>query len=396
MVYRGAVDAVVVGGGLVGCLVARALAAAGLSVALIERDLELGRRASTAAAGMLSPQMEAAEGLLAESSARAESMLTFCLAGRDRYPSLVESLSRETGLEIEYRARGTLVVATEPTRAGALAIAAAAHAARGLAAEFVDHDDARRLEPSLAAGIEGGLLLPDDHQVDAVALVGAAARAVAAEPQVRLEMNCRVVGVDTAAGRVTGVRTERSGGATDYQAANLVVVAAGAWSGSVEGLPRRLDVLPVKGQMVAVDGRVAGLTHTVGGPGAYCVPRGDHRVLIGATVERAGFDVTVDETAIEGLVAAAAEYVPVLKHADRLRAWAGIRPGTPDALPIVGPDPDIDGLVYATGHYRNGILLAPITAEAVAALAIGLEPPVDLAPFAPDRCTDPLQGVESG
>jgi glycine oxidase len=358
-------------------------------VVLIERDPELGRRASTAAAGMLSPQMEAAEGLLAESSARAEAMLAFCLAGRDWYPGLVESLTRETGLEIEYRARGTLVVATDPTRATALATAAAAHVARGLVAEFVNADQARRLEPSLAATVEGGLLLPDDHQVDAVALVGAVARAVAADPRIRLEMNCRGVGIDTAGGRVTGVRLERPGRATDYQTASLVVIAAGAWSENVAGLPRRLGVLPVKGQMVAVDGRAAGLTHTVGGPGAYCVPRGDSRVLIGATVERAGFDVTVDEAAIAGLVAAAAEYVPVLERADRLSTWAGIRPGTSDGLPIVGPDPDVEGLVYATGHYRNGILLAPITAAAVAALAGGSALPVDLAPFSPARLRDP-------
>ena len=396
MVYRSVVDAVVVGGGLVGCLVARALATAGLDAVLIERDLELGRRASTAAAGMLSPQMEAAEGLLAESSTRAEAMLTFCLVGRGRFPDLVESLTRETGLDIEYRALGTLVVATGPARAEVLATAAAAHTALGLAAEFVDRDRARRLEPSLAEGVEGGLLLPDDHQVDSVALVDAAAHAVEADPGVRLEMGCRVVGLDTAAGRVTGVRLERSGGATGYQAASLVVIAAGAWSGTVEGLPRRLGVVPVKGQMVAVDGRTVGLTHTVGGLGAYCVPRGDDRVLIGATVERAGFDVTVDETAIAALVAAAAEYVPGLGRADRLCAWAGIRPGTADALPIIGLDPAVDGLIYATGHYRNGILLAPITAESVAALAVGSEPPVDLAPFSPARHLDPKNGLEGG
>jgi glycine oxidase len=239
-------------------------------------------------------------------------------------------------------------------------------------------------------------LLPDDHQVDSVALVGAAARAVADDPRIRLELNCRGVGIDTAAGRVTGVRLERAGGAADYASASLVVIAAGAWSESVAGLPRRLGVEPVKGQMVAVDGRAAGLTHTVGGTGVYCVPRGDGRVLIGATVERAGFDVSVDEAAIAGLVAAAAEYVPALGRADRLSAWAGIRPGTSDELPIVGPDPDVEGLVYATGHYRNGILLAPITAAAVAGLAGGTAPPVDLTPFSPARLRDPQEDPRSG
>lgn len=396
MVYRSDIEAVVVGGGLVGCLVARALAAQGLDVVLVERDPEPGRRASTAAAGMLSPQMEAAEGLLAQSSARADAMLAFCLAGRDWYPGLVDSLTRETGLEIEYRACGTLVVATDPTRAEALATAAATQTASGLAAEFLDGDQARRLEPALASTIEGGLLLPDDHQVDSVALVGAAARAVAADPHIRLELNCRGVGIDTAAGRVTGVRLERADGAADHESASLVVIAAGAWSEDVAGLPRRLGVVPVKGQMVAVDGRAAGLTRIVGGPGAYCVPRGDGRVLIGATVERARFDVTVGEAAIAGLVTAAADYVPALGSADRLRTWAGIRPGTADELPIVGPDPDVEGLVYATGHYRNGILLAPITAAAVAALAGGSVPPVDLTPFSPARLRDPHADPRSG
>ncbi len=396
MVYRSDIEALVVGGGLVGCLVARALAAHGLGVVLIERDPELGQRASTAAAGMLSPQMEAAEGLLAESSTRAEAMLAFCLAGRDWYPGLVDSLMRETGLEIEYRTRGTLVVATDSIRAEALATAAAAHAAADLSAEFVDGEQARRLEPALASRTEGGLLLPDDHQVDSVALVGAAARAVVDDPRIRLELNCQVVGIETAAGRVTGVRLERAGGAVDHESASLVVIAAGAWSENVAGLPRRLGVEPVKGQMVAVDGRAAGLTHTVGGAGVYCVPRGDGRVLIGATVERAGFDVSVDEAAIAGLVAAAAEYVPALGRTDRLSAWAGIRPGTSDELPIIGPDPDVEGLVYATGHYRNGILLAPITAAAVAALAGGSALPVDLTPFSPARLRGPRKDPRNG
>lgn len=396
MVYRSEIEAVVVGGGLVGCLVARALAAQGLDVVLIERDPEPGRRASTAAAGMLSPQMEAAEGLLAQSSARAEAMLAFCLAGRDWYPGLVDSLTRETGFEIEYRACGTLVVATDPTRAAALATAAATQTASGLAAEFLDGDQARRLEPGLAPTTEGGLLLPNDHQVDSVALVGAVVRTVAAEPRIRLELNCRGVGIDTAAGRVTGVRLERADGTADHESASLVVISAGAWSEDVAGLPRRLGIVPVKGQMVAVDGRAAGLTHTVGGPGAYCVPRGDGRVLIGATVERAGFDVSVDEAAIAGLVASAADYVPALGGADRLSTWAGIRPGTADELPIVGPDPDLEGLVYATGHYRNGILLAPITAAAVAALAGGSTPPVDLTPFSPARLRGPEEDPRNG
>jgi glycine oxidase len=164
-----------------------------------------------------------------------------------------------------------------------------------------------------------------------------------------------------------------------------VVLAAGAWTSGLAGLPRRALVRPVKGQMAALRPAVPLFRRIVGGGGVYCVPRDDGRVIVGATVEEAGFDKSVDPVVVDNLVEAAARIVPGLAAARIESRWAGLRPGTSDDLPVLGLDPEIEGLVWATGHYRNGILLAPLTADVVAALLRGEAPPVDLSPFAPGR-----------
>lgn len=369
-------DVAVVGGGLVGCLVARAAAAEGFGVVLLEADGELAGGASRAAAGMLAPQMERAEGRLPGDAA----LDGLCRTARASYPAFAAALERETGREVGYDGAGTLVVGLEPAAVEGLREAGRAQRAAGLEAEWLDAPRARALEPTLGPAVAGALLLPDDHSVDNVALARAAAAAVWADPRIEVRPRSPVEAVRIAGGRVAGVELVGGGGL----AADRVVVAAGAWSGRIGGLPRRLAVGPVKGQMVAVvpasrPGR------TVAGPGAYCVPRSDGRVLIGATSERAGFDLGVDPAAVDRLVGAAARWIPALGTGPRLPGWAGLRPGTPDDRPVLGPDPDVGGLVYATGHHRNGILLAPLTADCVAALLAGRAPPVDLAPFAPDR-----------
>ncbi|HUP02282.1 MAG TPA: glycine oxidase ThiO [Gemmatimonadota bacterium] len=381
-------DAIVVGGGLVGCLAARALAREGWRVRLLESGTGLGLRSSIAAAGMLSPQMEDAEELLVEGVEGVESapgvsrraMMDLCLAARDRYPGFVRELQAETGCDVHYRTDGTLIVALADRDADRLARAARAHRVRGLAADLLSASDARRLEPRLTERVTAGLLLPDDHQVDTVALMKAAAVAVGSRAEVRVQTRARVIEVLSAAGRVAGVRTEN-----ERIEAPVVVLAAGAWSGGLDGLPRPLGIRPVRGQMAALRPARPPIARIVGGHGAYCVPRDDGRVLIGATVEEAGFDDRVTAEGIEALVAAAREFLPVLGDAPLDSSWAGLRPGTVDSLPIIGEDPDLEGLVYATGHYRNGILLAPITAEAIAAVAAGEVPTLDLAPFRPDR-----------
>ena len=375
-------DVVVVGGGLIGCLAARALAASGRSVRLIERGPALGRYASSAAAGMLSPQMESAEGLLVENEREAAHtvMLDLCLAARDRYHRFVVDLEAETGRDVHYRADGTLVVAEDESETSRLESTAHAHRARGLAAEYLGGADARRLEPALAETILGGLLLPDDHQVETVALMEAVAVSLSAYSAITVETGAPVEAVLSASGRVTGVRRRGSTVSAEH-----VVIAAGAWSEKIEGLPRRLTIRPVKGQMAAVTTTPGAIGRTVGGHGAYCVPRDDGRVVIGATLEEAGYDDRVTPEEIEGLLSIVRSFLPVVADAPVHSQWAGLRPGTADSLPIVGEDPALEGLVYATGHYRNGILLAPLTAECVSALIGGKPAPVDLEPFAPDR-----------
>ncbi len=374
-------DVVVVGGGLVGCLAARALARAGASVALVERAGELCREASWAAAGMLSPQMEAIEGILVEGSpgVGGDVMLDLCIAGRDGYPAFVREIEAETGASVHYRTDGTLVLTADGTEAETLATRAADQRARGLRAEWLDAPAARALEPAIAANAIGAVHLPDDHQVDNIALAGAAAAALA-QQRVDVRTGASAESLLVEAGRAAGVVV--AGGRL---AAGAVVLAAGAWSGRVAGVPSRVPVRPVKGQMAALLPPDPPFRRTVGARGVYCVPRDDGRVLVGATVEEAGFDKRVDEASTDALLAAAAAVIPALAGVPVVARWAGLRPGTADDLPVLGPDPEIEGLVWATGHYRNGILLAPITADAVAALLRGEAPLVDLAPFAPGR-----------
>lgn len=375
-------DVVVIGGGLVGLLTARALARAGPTVRLLERRPELGREASTAAAGMLSPQMEAAEDLLVEvpGAEAGDALLDLCLAARSGYADFVSGLEAETGLDVGYRADGTLVVALTPVEAGRLRRSAETQRGLGLDAEILEAAEVRRLEPAVTEAVSVGLHLRDDHQVDPVPLMKAAEAAVGSDPEIEIETGTAVRALVSTGGRAAGVDTDRG-----RVSAPWVVLAAGAWSGGIEGLPRPLPVRPVKGQMAAVRPRQPVLRGVVGGRGAYCVPRADGRVVIGATVEERGFDATVSRVEVDALVASAADIVPALSEAEVVSRWAGLRPGTHDSLPIVGPDPDLPGLVYATGHYRNGILLAPLTAACVAAIVTGRPTPRDLAPFAPDR-----------
>jgi glycine oxidase len=334
---------------------------------------------------MLSPQMEWAEDMLPASDA----MLDLCIAARERWPAFAARLEGETGRALHYRGDGTLVVALSDDEAAELAARAEAQVRRGLRAEWLETSAARALEPGLSPAARGALHLPDDHQVDPLPLMAAAAAALAARSGVEVVTGRAVTAIESAGGRVTGVRT---GGATrtgrhsrDRADAEWVVLAAGAWSAGIAGLPRPLAVRPVKGQMAALRPARMPIRHVVGGRGAYCVPRDDGRVVVGATVEDVGFDARVDPEVVEALIAAASRAVPDLAAAPVESRWSGLRPGTADELPILGSDPDLAGLVHATGHYRNGILLAPLTAELVAAGVRGDPPPIDARSFSPAR-----------
>jgi glycine oxidase len=349
-------DVLVVGGGLIGLACAPAVARAGLRVRVISAR-EPGA-ASAASAGILAPSV-------GRSSAAARSL---AIRARDLYPDYLRSLAERTGVEVPLDRAGVLEVAFDEARADALLASLDARA------QWIDGRELRRLEPSLAWA-PGAAFHPDDGAVDVRALLEAVRADAERESRASL-----------ADGRVVRIRPGRSSISVELENAERadaawVIIAAGAWSGGLAGLPRPLPVTPARGQMLAFES--ARLAHVVMGPHGYLVPRGA-RTLAGSTMEDVGFDggPTAEGAAI--LRDAAVGLSPALAHLEPLAHWAGLRPMTPDLLPIVGSDPDFNGLVYACGHSKNGVLLAPLTAQAVAGL-VGAEPRVDVGPYTPAR-----------
>lgn len=368
------VDVAIIGGGVIGTALAHELVRRNRSVVVLERDSP-GRRATWAAAGMLSPLGEA-EGNAAFLELADESLR--------RYAAFVHTLREETGIDVEYRTNGKLHVAFDDAETEQLRALAAGELATRFDAAFVEGDQARRLEPELSHEIAAALLVGRDHRVNnrllAQALAAAAARA-----GVTVRTGTPAAAILAAHGRVTGVRLTSG----EHVRAAHVVLAAGSWSGEFEGLPTPLPVFPIKGQMLAVDGRArhngrtgrAPLERVVHGKGAYLIPREDGRILVGATVEEVGFRTGPTPRGIGGLIEHASRMVPVLADLPMVETWAGFRPATPDRLPVLGPDPQLAGLHYATGHFRNGILLAPVTAQLMAeSIADGTPSPL-LEPF---------------
>lgn len=359
-------DVVVVGGGVIGCATARHAALGGASVVVVERGRP-GAEASHAAAGMLSP--------LAEAEAPGP-FLELLLRSREGYPAAVEALREETGIDAGYSGAGTLFVALREEDEAELAHRFAWQSALGLAVEALSAEEARRLEPALSPAVRRALRFPGDHQVEnralSLALWSAAARAGA-----EFRLGREVAGVLRDGGRVGGV--ELSDG--ERVAAGAVVVAGGCWAGRLGGLPRELPVFPVHGQLLAVESVPPVFRHVVDSPRCYLVPRSDGRVIAGATVERVGFRKAVTPAGMRSLIDGALEIAPVLAHAPLAESWSGLRPGTPDGLPILGADPEVPNLLYATGHFRNGILLAPLTGEVIGEMVLGRPSPVELAPF---------------
>jgi glycine oxidase len=357
---------VVVGGGVIGLSVAWRAARRGLSVSVV--DPEPGRGATGVAAGMLAPVTEVHYG--------EEALLALNLDSARRYPAFVAELEAVSGTDTGYRASGTVAVARDADDLAALEELVGYQRSLGLGVERLRSRELRQLEPGLAPGVRGGAVVAGDHQVDPRRLVGALLGA------------CHRLGVALRrepARRVDGGSVTVAGGGVER--GDAVVLAAGAWSGGIEGLPPevRAAVRPVKGQIVRLRGRGAPpITRNVRGADAYLVPRGDGEVVVGATVEERGFDTTVTGGAVHELLRAAIELVPEVAELALVETAAGLRPGTPDNGPLLGAS-TIDGLVAATGHYRNGILLAPVTADAVAEMLATGEAPSEIAAFSPRR-----------
>jgi len=368
-------DAVVVGGGTIGINCAWALAGAGMAVVVVDPDP--GRAASWVAAGMLAA--------VTEVHYTEEHLVALRVAAARRWPAFAAAIEADAGADAGYRACGTVVVDADDGDRAFSDELWALQRSLGLAVERLTARQVRTLEPTVAPGIRSGLLAGEDHQVQTRRFL-AAAQAAATARGVRWHRGA-VDAVETAGGVVTGVRC-----GVETMAASVVVLAAGCWSGTVGGLPDGVlpPVRPVKGQILRLAGDAARpllgrcLRGLVRGGSVYLVPRRDGSVVVGATVEEAGFDTTVTAGAVYELLRDARAVVPGVTELTLVEARAGLRPGSPDNAPVVGAT-RLDGLIVATGHYRNGILLSPLTAEAVAAVASGGEVPAEMVPFHPGR-----------
>jgi glycine oxidase len=361
-------DAIVIGAGVQGCAVALRLAQAGMDVLVLERSVP-GAEASSAAAGILSPGVEAEE---------PGPFYRLCAASLSRYRTFAEELERLSGVAVGYRGGGTLQVAFDDPTARALAGRASQLQKHDIPAEVIDGDEVRRLEPAVGDRVRGALWFREESSIDprplsrALYLAAHAAGAKFLRSQV-----LRIVQVE---GRAAGVDHER--GRID---AGAVVLAAGSWSAAVEGsgLPPGA-VRPVRGQIALLDTRPPLLGRVVFSDKGYVVPRADGHVLCGSTMEEVGFERAVTAGGLRGVLDLAIEIAPALAGAPLIDTWCNFRPASPDGWPVLGASA-VPGLYYATGHTRNGILLCPITAEAVSAAILGRQPPVDLSPFSVQR-----------
>jgi glycine oxidase len=360
-------DAVVVGAGVIGLACAWRIAERGLSVCVLERD-EPGAGASGVAAGMLAPVTEAEFG--------AEALLALNLDSAQRWPAFAAELRERSDADVGYVRGGALVVAADRDDAEELRRLHSFQQSLGLDVEWLTPSAARRLEPALAPGIAGAIHAPHEAQADPRLLTRALAAAlVRAGGQI-------ATGVEVTALAADGVETTG-----DAVRAAHVVVAAGCWSGNLAG--GAPPVRPVKGQILRLrrgSGQPPLAGRLVRTPRCYVVDRPGGEVVIGATVEERGFDEGVTADGVFRLLEAAYEVLPDAAELEWVEAAARLRPGTPDNAPAIGCDTP-GGVIWATGHYRNGILLTPVTAAAVAAMVAGDEPPNAVGPFAPGRFT---------
>ena len=345
---------IVVGGGVIGCATALALADRGAEVRVLERAA-VGAEASSAAAGILGAQMEAHENA---------PLLSLFVHARAEYPAWAEALRARTGVDIAHRVTGGLRVALADEDMAALAREVAWQRGHGLRAELVDRRGAREIEPALAEGVLAGAHYPDESQVDPRALV----RALAVALSRPFPQGGRVtVRTGTTAKRLVMERGRCVGAETDggEERGDAIVLAAGSWSSLLPGVPPEMpEVRPARGQMILLEEQPPRLQTILFGPGAYVVPRGDGRVLCGSTFELVGYRRGVTAGGVHAILSGALSLVPSFAAASLASTWSSFRPFVGEHPPLMGTSP-LPGLFLATGHNRNGILLAKVTAEAV-------------------------------
>ena len=346
------------------------LAAAGLSVLVIERSGP-GAGATSAAAGILSPQAEIAG---------PGPLLDISLAARDIYPRLVEQLREETGMDVQYRTPGAIRLAFDPDEEAELERCHEWQMMAGLPVELLTAGRLHTLEPAVARSVRRGLLLPQDHQVDNEILIRALAEQ-ARRRGVRFRNGETVSSVVVSGGRLLGVS---AGG--ERIDCGRALIAAGCWSGQIEGLPERLPVVPVRGQMIEIQGEAPIVEHVLFSGSRYIVPRSDGRILAGSTEEWSATEEEVTVGGLAGLASHAIDTVPGLRDRPIRRFWAGLRPGTEDGLPLLGAS-TAEGLYYATGLFRSGILLGPFVGRLAAQLVLHGRASWPVESFSPLRTT---------
>jgi glycine oxidase len=368
-------DALIIGGGLIGLAIAWRASVLGMRAVVV--DPHPGEGASWAAAGMLAPVSEAHHG--------EEALLRLNIAAAEAYPAFIEELEAETEVGCGYRRCGTLVVGFDADDVRALGDLAELQQSLGLPVERLDSRGCRELEPLLSPSVRGGIHVPGDHQVDNRRLVHALT--VAVERRATL-VRQRVTELIVTGERAEGVTLDDG----RSMHAPAVILAAGCWSAGLPGQPpgARPPVRPVKGQVLRlrVPLHPPSLTGTVRwlveGSAGYAVPRVDGEIVLGATSEERGFDTEVTAGGVHQLLRDAYRVVPGITEAVLTESRAGLRPGSPDNAPLLGWT-GVEGLMLATGHHRNGVLLTPITARAITGLLATGEADPAVAAFAPDR-----------
>lgn len=341
-------DVAIAGGGLIGGSIAFELARTGLRVGLFDSQ-EPGREASWAGAGIISPAPEGSAMI---------PLVPLGKASLTRYPEFVKAVEEISGRSAGYRPNGTLQALFSARAREELNTVIALHHGIGLKAEALSAEDARALEPALSEDLEAAVLRPDEASVDNRALTAAVLEA-ARRSGVEFFPGHGAEAIWRSAGRCAGLQLK-----SEKIEARWTVIAAGCFSARIEGVAQYAPARPAKGQMAALRADDLVINRVLWSESIYLVPRNDGRILAGATVENAGFDKTVTAGGLQKILAAAIELVPGLGHARVEETWAGLRPDSPDHLPILGPA-DLDGLLIATGHYRGGILLTPVTAKLV-------------------------------
>ena len=348
-------DVLIIGGGVIGLVLARQLRRKGIEqVTILEKNQACGMEASNAAAGMLAPQAE---------TDKTDDFFYFCQESRDLYTNFAKELFDETGVDIELDQSGTLYLAFTENDSAEIRKRYEWQKKAGLKIEYLSAEEARKTEPFVSPEVREALFFPNDWQVENRKLLSALQK-YAGLNRIRIIENTEVKSLLTENGKIIGAATEK-----EKFFAEKVILTTGAWTSLIKlgenALPF-VKVKPVRGQILSLQTAKRLFTKVIYSPRGYIVPRFDGRVLVGATVEDVGFDKSVTTSGVDFLLGNALEIAPGLVNLKIGESWAGLRPFAADGLPILGAFPEIENLHIATAHYRNGILLAPLTAKILA------------------------------